>query len=60
MIKTVLIIISFLGVIYSIYLNFSHPDLTRTRMLITFWKEYLLSAIAIIPGLYLLMLEDKS
>ena len=53
-IKILLIVLAFLAIAYDVSLSFSHPDMTRTRLLTSFWKEYLLSLIFIIPGYYVL------
>ena len=41
-------------VAYFIYITFTNIDMTRVRLLVTYWKEYLMGSIPIALGMYLL------
>lgn len=42
---------------YFIYITFTNIDMTRTRLLVTYWKEYLIGTVPIYIGMYLLSKE---
>jgi len=47
-----------LGGCYAIYIRFSNPDLTETRLLIDKWEQWLIVLIILIGG-YLIGIQKK-
>lgn len=45
----ILIAITLIVAGYVITLGFNNPDMTDRRLLITFWKEYLIGFIILVP-----------
>jgi len=51
-------LIMLLGGCYAIYIRFSNPDLTETRLLIDKWEQWLIVLIILIGG-YLIGIQKK-
>lgn len=50
-IKLILGILMFLGcLIYGVVITFSNPDMTEMRLLLTYWKEYLIMFVIMLDG----------
>lgn len=56
--KVVAILVMFLIVIYGAYLKFSNPDMTETRLLITYWKQHVLMVLGIITSMIVSVIAD--
>lgn len=56
-IKYLSVIILVLFVIMNIVWRFQNPDMTQTRLLITYWKEYL--QMAVVAIIYFLVEYNK-
>lgn len=57
--KILIIIVMLCVFINLIRLMFLNPDMTETRFVMTFWKEYVISTILVIGGYFLLIKLEK-
>lgn len=61
--KSIKIIFSFLLIIsvfiFLIKIKWSNPDMTDTRLLMTYWKEYIISCILLLIGYFIISKEGK-
>ncbi len=49
-VKGLIIILAFLAIGYCIYLRIINPDMTQTRLFLTFWWQHLLTTIIVFPA----------